>query len=289
MGSSVDEPRLARQLTDQWGPAVPVNGTALLNTQALEGCPSESSDGRSLFFASNRAGDLDIYVSHRQPNGEWGDPELLPKGTNSVNSAANDFCPTFLPGGRLMFVSERNDGLNCGTGTADIYETYYDPEEGWAVPQHLSCVVNSAGSEFSPSYVAAGGGMLFFSSSRGSGKHAIYLSERGSDGAWQQPTPVTELNAPGYNTFRPNVSADGREIVFDSDRPTSTGADIWFSYRANVNVPWSAPVRLRGGGGTAVNSAAAETRASLSRDGQRLYFGSNRNGVSFDLFVAERR
>jgi len=290
IGNRDTEPQLAHQLTDEWGPAVRVNGSALLNTPALEGCPNESPDGRSLYFATNRAGDIDIYVSHRQPNGEWGDPEPLPKGPNSVNSSANDFCPTALPDGGLMFVSERNNGLNCGTGTADIYEVDYHPAEGWAVPKHLGCVVNSAGSEFAPSYVAAGGGMLFFSSNRGSdSKHAIYISVRGSDGEWQQPTPVAELNAPGYNTFRPNASADGREIVFDSDRPTSTGADIWYASRANVNAPWSAPVRLAGGGGTAINSAASETRASLSRDGQRLYFGSNRDGVSSDLFVAERR
>lgn len=288
--NGVDAPRFARQLTDQWGPAVPVNGTVLLNTPALEGCPSESPDGRSLYFATNRAGDIDIYVSHRQPSGQWGDPEQLPKGPNSVNSAANDFCPTALPGGHLMFVSERNDGLNCGTGTADIYETYYRPAEGWTAPEHLGCVVNSTGSEFAPSFVAAGGGMLFFSSNRGSGgKHAIYVSVRGSDREWQQPTAVAELNAPGYNTFRPNVTADGREIVFDSDRPTSTGADIWYAYRADLNASWSSPVRFAGGGGIAVNSAAGETRASLSRDGQRLYFGSNRDGVSSDLFVAERQ
>jgi Tol biopolymer transport system component len=290
IGNRDTEPQLAHQLTDEWGPAVRVNGSALLNTPALEGCPNESPDGRSLYFATNRAGDIDIYVSHRQPNGEWGDPEPLPKGPNSVNSSANDFCPTALPDGGLMFVSERNNGLNCGTGTADIYEADYHPAEGWAAPRHLGCVVNSAGSEFAPSYIAAGGGMLFFSSNRGSdSKHAIYISVRGSDGEWQQPTPVAELNAPGYNTFRPNASADGREIVFDSDRPTSTGADIWYASRANVNALWSAPVRLAGGGGTAINSAASETRASLSRDGQRLYFGSNRDGVSSDLFVAERR
>ena len=288
VASGVDEPRLAR-IGDQWGPAVPVTGSALLNTTALEGCPSESPDGRSLFFASNRAGDNDIYVSHRLPNGEWGDPELLPKGTNSVNSAANDFCPTPLPGGHLMFVSERNDGQNCGTGTSDIYEAYYQEDGGWSVPVHLSCTVNSAANEFSPSFVGAGGGMLFFSSNRSAGKHAVYVSMRGSDGEWEVPAPVSELNASGFNTFRPNVSADGREIVFDSDRPTSTGIDIWYASRANVNVAWSAPVRLAGGGGTAINSAANETRASMSRDGQRLYFGSNRNGVSFDVYVAERR
>ena len=289
IGTRDAELQLSQQLIE-WGPAVRVNGSALLNTTALEGCPNESPDGHSLYFASNRAGDIDIYVSHRQPNGEWGDPEPLPKGTNSVNSAANDYCPTALPGGGLMFVSERNDGQNCGTGTADIYQTDYQPGEGWAAPQHLGCVVNSARNEFAPSYVAAGGGMLFFSSNRGSdGKHAIYVSVRGSDGEWQTPAAVAELNATGYNTFRPNVSVDGREIVFDSDRPTSTGPDIWYAYRENVNAEWSSPARLPGGGGTAINSTLAETRASLSRDGKRLYFGSNRDGVSFNLFVAERR
>lgn len=289
-GSDILAPQFVRLGADDWGPAVRVSGSALLNTTALEGCPSESPDGRSLYFASNRGGDLDIYVAHGQPNGEWGDPELLPKGTNSPNSSANDFCPTPLPGGRLMFVSERNDGQNCGTGTADIYETQYTPGQGWSAPENLGCIVNSAGNEFSPSYVAAGGGMLFFSSNRGSdGKQAIYVSTRAPGGEWQTPTAIVELNAAGYNSFRPNVSVDGREIVFDSDRPTSTGLDIWYSSRATPNRTWSTPVRLSASGADPINSAANETRAWLSRDGRRLYFGSNRNGVSFDIFVAERR
>jgi hypothetical protein len=42
--------------------------------------------------------------------------------------------------------------------------------------------------------------------------------------------------------------------------------------------------------GVAVNSAASETRASLSRDGRRLYFGSNRGGFqgNSDIFVSRR-
>ena len=41
-----------------WGPAVSIDpgGRNNINTSALEGCPIESPDGRSLFFASNRAG-----------------------------------------------------------------------------------------------------------------------------------------------------------------------------------------------------------------------------------------
>lgn len=284
-------PRFVAHLTNAWGPATRLAGSASFNTTALEGCPAASPDGQSIYFASNRAGDNDIYVAHRSPDGAWGDPEQLPKGVNAVNSAANDYCPTPLPGGTLMFVSERNDGQNCGpAGTADIYETRYDPARGWLAPTHLGCTVNSPAHEFSPSLVPAGGGVLFFSSNRAGfgGRHAIYASARGPDGEWQEPAVVEQLSMAGYDTFRPNVSADGRTVVFDSNRPGSTGLDIWYSTRATPHAAWDAPTRFDAGP-DAINSAANETRASLSRDGRRLYFGSNRDGVSFDIYVAERR
>jgi Tol biopolymer transport system component len=284
-------PQMTALLHDDWGPAVRLGGDVALNTSSLEGCPNESPDGRSLFFASNRGGDIDIWVSQRDDGGDWGEPELLPKGLNTVNSGANDYCPTALPGGGLLFVSERGDGQNCGVGTADIYESRLHPELGWLEPTHLGCVINSPGAEFAPSYVPAGGGMLFFSSNRGlDGKHAIYVSHRGPGGEWQTPDPVQELNAIAFNSFRPNVSPDGRVIVFDSDRPTSLGIDIWYSQRATPHGTWSEPVRLTSDGVSPINSGAGETRASLSRDGKRLYFGSNRDATqSFDIFVAERR
>jgi Tol biopolymer transport system component len=268
-----------------WGPAVSVDpdGSANLNTAALEGCPIEGPDGRSLYFASNRDGQIDLWVSQRpNPNGAWGEPEKLPE---PVNSAFNDFCPTPLPGGGLLFVSTRPGG--CGTGTADIYQTALHPTKGWLEPEHLGCDVNSAGNEFSPSYVPAGGGLLFFSSDR-AGQDDIYLSARGPDGEWGPATPVDELNASGFNTTRPNVSPDGREIVFDSNRPGGFGGpDIWTATRPSVFVAWSSPVNL----GSNINSESGETRASLSRDGKRLYFGSNRPGFQgdFDIFVSTRR
>jgi Tol biopolymer transport system component len=260
-----------------WGPAVPVTGVNL-NTAALEGCPGESPDGRSLYFASNRSGNLDIYVSRRESNGAWGEPEPL----DGVNSSAADFCPTPLPGGRLMFVSERAD-QNCGVGTADIYETRLHPTRGWLPPRNLGCDVNSAANEFAPSVATAGGVTLFFSSNR-SGTHAIYASRSGAGGTWQTPQPVQELNAGGA-ALRPNVSADGREIVFDSNRGDSQMFDIWYSYRQTPQAPWGEPVRLLE---PSINSAANDVRAFMSQDGRRLYFGSNR-GTSFDLYVAERR
>jgi Tol biopolymer transport system component len=267
-----------------WGSAASIDpgGSNNVNTVAMEGCPIESPNGRRLFFASNRAGGrggIDIWVAHRDgPNDPWSDPENLPA---PVNSAQDDFCPTPLPAGELLFVSRRPG--SCGEGDSDIYRTQLHPSSGWSDPEHLGCDVNSEGDEFSPSYVPAGGGMLFFSSNR-DGEHKIYMSLREA-GGWGAPADVHELHVSGFNTLRPNVSADGREIVFDSDRPGGSGSfDVWTATRASVIDPWSDPVNP----GANVNSASAETRASLSRDGTRLYFGSPRPGGrgSADIYVA---
>jgi Tol biopolymer transport system component len=264
---------------DDWGPAVRLS-SPWPNTAALEGCPHESTDGRSLYFASNRNGSNDIFVSHRDASGAWGEPVAL----DAVNSSANDYCPTPLPDGGLLFVSERNDGLNCDPPRADIYYSRRDPSGVLLPPEHLDCVVNGPGHEWSPSYVPAGGGMLFFSSSR-TGKQRIYVSFRGPDGSWQAPQDIANLNDDLANSQRPNVSADGREIVFDSDRSGSRGVDIWYSYRATPHSEWAPPIRLEN---ESINSTATEARASMSRNGKRLYFGSNRSG-NFDIYVAERR
>jgi Tol biopolymer transport system component len=269
----------AAQPFGEWQPAVSIDpgGAHLVNTAALEGCPIESPDGHTLFIASNRAGGkggIDIWVAHRESTDEpFSEPQNLPE---PVNSQFNDFCPTSLPGGRLLFVSNR--GSACGSG-ADIYLTRLHPVKGWLEPQHLGCEVNSSGDEFSPSLVEAGGMTLLFFSSDRTGIQNLYMSVLQPGGAWGAPVALDELNSP-FQDARPNVRKDGLEIVFDSTR--SGGApEIWTSQRSSVFEPWPAPVKL----GPNVNSTSAQTRPAISRDGRRLYFGSNRPGGEGDLDI----
>jgi hypothetical protein len=62
--------------------------------------------------------------------------------------------------------------------------------------------------------------------------------------------------------------------------------DVWSATRASIHHPWSQPVNL----GPAVNTAAAETRPSLSRDARTLLFGRapGPEGMS-DIFVTTRQ
>jgi hypothetical protein len=265
-----------------WRAAQPVPGS--VNTPALEGCPIESPDGHYLFMASRRNGDpsIDIWAAYREREDEpWRLPEKLPE---PVNTEFDDFCPTPLPGGRLMFVSKRPSA--CGTNTADIYETRLDPALGWLPPQLLPCTatddVNSFADEFSPALVEAGGRTILFFSSGRDGGQKIYSSERQTNGQWAPAVAIDELNS-GLQDARPNVSHDGLEIVFDSTRAGGV-PDIWTATRPKLSKRWSAPRKL----GPNVNSDAIESRPSLSRDGTRLYFGSTRVGGQSDIYVAER-
>lgn len=90
----------------EWGPAQNMDPLRQgLNTPANDGCPIESPDGRTLFIATDRGADLDVWVASRDDEGGWKTPEPLPSPVNI--SPANDFCPTPLPGNALLFVSTR--------------------------------------------------------------------------------------------------------------------------------------------------------------------------------------
>src|SRR4029453_10804253 len=76
------------------------------------------------------------------------------------------------------------------------------------------------------------------------------------------------------------------EIVFSSNRAGGLGTqDIWVSTRSSIREPWSSPVDL----GPNVNTAAAESRPSLSRDARTLLFGRAPGPEgSSDIYVTTR-
>lgn len=265
-----------------------------INTPSLDGCPIQSPDGLSLYLASNRPGGkggLDIWVSTRpSASAPWGAPQNLGE---PVNSTADDFCPTPVGKGGLFFVSREALPGACGQG--DIYYTHKTGGV-WAEPQRLLCAPagpNSALDEQGPSWVDVsttlrGKKLLYFSRSSVSPNVAgeIYVSERQNGARFGPATAVAELNDAAANDIQPNVRSDGLEVVFSSNRAGTLGAqDIWVSTRPTRSDPWSAPVNI----GPGVNTAAAETRPSLSKDGKQLLFGRapGPEGAS-DIYVATR-
>ena len=288
-----------------WGNPQPVAG---VNTAAAEGCPIESPNGLDLYIASNRnapgaQGKLDIYRAHRHtPHSDWDTPENLGP---VVNSSEFDSCPTPLPGKWLLFVSSRQTADDCypgdtpppapvgGPSAGDMYLTRENPAHGWEKPLNLGCFPhgpNTAGAEFSPSLVETREGTMLFFSSNGypdSQGQDIYMSRILNDGTILPGERVAELSTPADDRM-PNVSKDGLEIVFSSNRAGTSpfDQDIYVATRPDTASKWSAPTRIDN---PLINTPASETRASLSADGTRLYFGRKLNvDDPGDVFVSTR-
>ena len=274
------------------------------NSADTEGCPIEAPDGRSLYIASNRAGtygNLDIFRVFRSLHGAWGMPENVGP---DVNTGDADYCPTPLRGRLLMFVSSKDtetddDPYNddCKPGPADVpptpgtavagdmYITRERWKSGWLEPLNLGCYPygpNTPSFEFSPSLVHTRQGTFLYFSSDGypdSQGQDIYASRVLWNGTVLPGVRVAELSTAADDRM-PNVRSDGLEIVFSSTRQGFNGQDIYVAKRARTSDPWRAPVRIDN---PTINTPGSETRASLSADGKRLYFG--RDG---DVFVSTR-
>ena len=277
----------------EWSPAARVEAAPgtdpAFNTPQLDGCPFISPDSKTFYMASTRPGGLggiDIWVSTREGVDEpWGAPVNLGA---TINSPSNDFCPTIARDGKTFYFVSNRPGF-CGGD--DVFASRLRPD-GWDEPVNLGCATtggpNSSANEAGPFPLNEphAGPVLYFSSTR-SGSGDIYRSES-HGGAFGPAALIEELSSSLDVDGQPNLRRDGLEIFFFSNRSGGLGSnDLYAATRSSTADPWSAPVNL----GAAVNSAASETRPSLSWDGTTLYFGSNRAGGDGDAdhYVTTRR
>jgi hypothetical protein len=276
------------------------------NGAGLDGCPFVARDGKTFYMASNRltgagdtVNDINIWVSTRARQGDvWGAPTLVGAPVSIDTAIAgdpvvNDFCPTIdRDGQRFFFVSNRTGADAFGTapcGSDDIYVTRFRGDGSIEAPRNLGCDVNTSAGEASPFPLANDGvaPTLYFSSTL-TGSGDLYRS-RWVDGVYTAREQVPGVNTPTFVESQPNVRRDGLELFYFSNAPGGQGGnDIWTATRASTADGFSGAHAL----GAEVNTAAAETRPSLSWDGTTLYFGSTRTGGgaegSSDLYLSTR-
>lgn len=105
-----------------------------------ESQPTLSSDGKTLYFASNREGGmgkLDIWKSSKDASGKWQKPENLgPR----INTPENEKSPFFHSDGKTLYFS--STGL-LGFGGYDIFFSKLQDDDQWKVPQNIGYPINS--------------------------------------------------------------------------------------------------------------------------------------------------
>jgi hypothetical protein len=280
-----------------WSAAVRVEGSETqepsFNGPYLDGCPFISRDGKSFFMASRRPTsatdqktDINIWVSTRAAPGEpWGAPVLVgpPVSIDVTDGSAqeiNDFCPTLARDGHDFYFVSNRDGYCGATRNDDIYTTRERGNGRWDDATNIGCDVNTPANEASPFPLPQSntGPVLYFSSTISGNGDLYYSAWHG--GAFRGRAPVPGVNTPSSTEGQPNVRRDGLEIFYFSNFPDGVagGNDIYSATRSSTEVDFSGAADL----GPNVNSAASETRPSLSWDATTLYFGSTRAGGDGD-------
>src|SRR6266403_3990169 len=270
--------------------AAPENLGPIVNSASVEIGPSISKDGRSLYFASNRSGNFDIWVSQRvSEDSPWEAPVNLGA---PVNTTRLESVPTLSRDGHWLFFNSDRPG---GFGGVDIWASFrFDKHDdfAWQEPVNLGPGVNFESSE--ANCVFDGGAflfdnddddgtrLLFFGSDR-PGVHPapavcpanaalpidIYVSEQMGNGSFGPAMLVPELNSV-RNDQRPVLRSDGRELFLFSDRGGND--DLWTSTRESEDDAWSNPVNL----GPTINTAFRDVQAFLASDRRTLFFASNK-------------
>lgn len=268
------------------------NAGPAINSVYPDYVPVVSSDESMILFTSRRSNTTggkinddgqyfeDIYVSTRKKDGTWTKPDQLDK---PINTRDHDACIGLSPDGTQLFVYK-------DTGGGDIYVSNIEGKntKKWSKPEKLKGAVNTDYWEGSAS-LSANGLTLYFSSDQegGYGGSDIYISERQSDGSWGNPVNLgPAVNTP-YDEDAPQIHSDGNTLFFSSRGHDGIGGyDIFSTVKDPATGQWSKPRNI----GYPVNSADEDIYFSLTSDGAKGYFSSQRHDSygEKDIYVLHR-
>ncbi|WP_073003544.1 OmpA family protein [Mariniphaga anaerophila] len=187
----------------------PYNAGAPLNTSGWEAQPSVSSDGRFLYFSSNRVGGQgkkDIWRAEcvgpdKSGRLKWRKPVNL---GSRINTSGNETSP-FIHAGNSHFYFASD--AHVGMGGFDLYVSQLEGDSVFTSPKNLGYPVNTFNDE-QGLYISADGLTAFFSSARDSA-HGLDIYSFSLDESLR-PRPATYIKA----------------IVFDAETKKPVEAEV---------------------------------------------------------------
>jgi Tol biopolymer transport system component len=202
-------------------------------------------------------------------NGRWCSAHIA-----AFSGGCVDGCPSFSPDGSgLLFASNRLDPECVAQGTPNELDIWVVQREGssWSRPVRLGESVNSEGREYCPTMTSDG--TLYFDGEGGGlgGSYGLYCSSF-VDSTFTARRSLPAALQSKHPDFSMCVAPDGTYLVFASFRPGGHGkADLYASF-ALAGGEWSPPVNL----GPTINTGANERFPGVTRDGEFLFFVSDR-------------
>ncbi len=252
----------------------------ILNSEYKDYGPVVSLDEQTIFFTSRRlrndstninlvdddTGEMkeDIYVSYKNRENQWTEPELL-----NINTDGHAAAISVSPDAQTLYIY-----YDTG-GDGDIYKSQL-VGESWTIPELMFSDINSNAWETHIT-VASDEKSIYFISDRdnGYGGRDIYRCVKLPNGDWSKALNVgPSLNTP-YDEDAVFLSADGRTLYFSSNGHTSMGDfDIFYSTLNEETGEWNKPVNI----GYPMNTTDADVFFYPTVNGKRAYYSSAKGG-----------
>lgn len=249
----------------------PINIGPAINSIHDEYLPVTTADEGTIIFTREANKNEDFYTSNFQ-NNEWQSATFLSENVNTPD--LNEGAQNISPDGKYLFFTGCNRPE--GFGRCDIYLSVREDDD-WSEPFNIGEPINTAGWESQPS-ISADGRTIYFVSTRkgGFGGYDIWYSELNDDGTWNEPKNLGPNINTKYDEISPFIHPDDESLYFSSNGwPGFGNKDLFLSRRivsSEDKWEWQKPENL----GFPINTFAEESGLSVSHNGEKAYFSSNK-------------
>lgn len=285
-----------------------------INSPFIEYTPFITPDEKILYFQSDRkggvgeVGDNDLWFSvNTNPAGQTPHFQYTVNMGRPINTGIFEGLPTLrlrTDGSYEMYftsLNSRQQGhsphIRKGPRQTNIYYSQeilsgandpktHKPFRKWTKPRPI-IEINSDFHDRMPS-ISPDGRYLYFSSNRpgGFGRDDLWVSEYDfHHRRWRKPRNLGATLNTTSNEISPSIHADGITLYFSSDKTGGMGGfDIYVTQKDVSHTTFKPPHNL----GTPYNSSKDDEYPTVPRDGNSMYFASNREGGfgSFDIYRA---
>lgn len=153
----------------------PVNLGKKVNSKAWESRPVITSNGKTLYFSSNRKegyGNADIYMCTKTGETEngypkWSEPQNL---GDSINTPGDEFAPFIHADNQTLYFSS---DYHLGMGGQDIFMSTKTGDNQWTKPKNLGYPINKHTDEIGL-FIDAPGAYAYFASDNNQDRRSIY-------------------------------------------------------------------------------------------------------------------